>query len=134
MKKIIIKIRNGLAGLLNRLAKKLYVPEPKKKYVRKGMRRTVAILLLVGLFGCTPAQEPVQTIINYTDNSQTIQVAGDGNQLSATSDIQAQQTSTPTQTTENTTQNDMWKFWVVFLFVAIGGGALLYWYQKKRVL
>lgn len=93
------------------------------------------ILIAFVLFGCTPSQEPVQTVINYTDNSQTIQVAGDGNQLAATSDIQAaEQTATPTQTTENTTKNDMWKFWVVLLFVAIGGGVLLYWYQKKKVL
>ena len=135
MRKTIVKIRNKLSSVLYKLAKKLYVPEPKKKFVRKGMRRTFAVLLLVGLFGCIPSQEPVQTVINYTDNSQTIQVAGDGNQLSATSDIQAaEQTATPTQTTENTTKNDMWKFWVVLLFVAIGGGVLLYWYQKKKVL
>lgn len=134
MKKIIVKFRNKLSSVLCKLAKKLYVPEPKKKFVRKGMRRTFTVLLLVGLFGCTPSQEPVQTVINYTDNSQTIQVAGDGNQLAATTDIQAEQTTTPQQTTENTTEDNMWIFWLVLLGVAIGGGYLLYWYQKKRIL
>lgn len=134
MKKIIIRIRNGLAGLFKYLAKKLYVPEQKIKYVRKGMRKTVAVLLLVGLFACEPTQKPSQTVINYTDNSQTIQVAGDGNQLAATTDIQAEQTTTPQQTTENTTEDNMWIFWLVLLGVAIGGGYLLYWYQKKRIL
>lgn len=134
MSKIIVKIRNKLSSVLYKLAKKLYVPEPKKKFVRKGMRRTFVVLLLVGLFGCTPSQEPVQTVINYTDNSQTIQVAGDGNQLAATTDIQAEQTTTPQQTTENTTEDNMWIFWLVLLGVAIGGGYLLYWYQKKRIL
>lgn len=133
MKKIIIKLRNKLSSVLYTLAKKLYVPEPKKKFVRKGMRKTVAVLLLIGLFGCAPKQEPVQTVINYTDNSQTIQVAGDGNQLAATTDIQAEQTTTPQQTTENTTEDNMWIFWLVALGVAIGGGYLLYWYYKKRV-
>ena len=134
MRKIIVKIRNKLSSVLYTLAKKLYVPEPKKKFVRKGMRKTVAVLLLIGLFGCAPKQEPVQTVINYTDNSQTIQVAGDGNQLAATTDIQAEQTTTPQQTTENTTEDSMWIFWGVLLFAAIGGGVLLYWYQKKRFL
>lgn len=133
MKKIIIKLRNKLSSVLYTLAKKLYVPEPKKKFVRKGMRKTVAVLLLIGLFGCAPRQEPVQTVINYTDNSQTIQVAGDGNQLAATTDIQAEQTTTPQQTTENTTEDNMWIFWLVVLGVAICGGYLLYRYYKKRI-
>lgn len=90
------------------------------------------VLLLVCLFGCAPSQEPVQTVINYTDNSQTIQVAGDGNQLSATTDIQAEQTTTPQQTTENTTEDNMWKFWLVVFAVLCG--VALYWYQKKRIL
>ena len=92
------------------------------------------ILIAFVLFGCTPSQEPVQTVINYTDNSQTIQVAGDGNQLAATTDVQTAQTSTPQQTTENTTEDNMWIFWLVLLGVAIGGGYLLYCYQKKRIL
>ena len=134
MKKIIVKIRNGLAGLFKYLAKKLYVPEQKIKYVRKGMRKTMAALLLVGLFACEPTQKPVQTVINYTDNSQTIQVAGEGNQLSTTSDIQAQQTSTPTQTTENTTKSDAWLFWLIFILISAGIVVGVYWYQKKRIL
>ena len=134
MKKFIIKFRNKLSSVLYKLAKKLYVPEPKKKFVRKGMRRTFAVLLLVGLFGCTPSQEPVQTVINYTDNSQTIQVVGEGNQLAATTDVQTAQTTTPQQTTENTTEDNMWIFLLVLLGVAIGGGYLLYRYQKKRIL
>ena len=132
MKKIIVKIRNKLSSVLYKLAKKLYVPEPKKKFVRKGMRKTVAVLLLVGLFGCAPKQEPVQTIINYTDNSQTVQVAGDGNQLAAKTDVQAEQTSTPQQTTEDTTEDGMWKFWLVVLVVLCG--FVFYWYKNKRIL
>ena len=90
------------------------------------------ILIAFVLFGCTPSQEPVQTVINYTDNSQTIQVAGDGNQLAATTDVQAEQTTTPTQTTEETTEDGMWKLWLVVFAVLCG--VALYWYQKKRIL
>lgn len=94
----------------------------------------IIIVLCLLLSGCLMGQKPVQTVINYTDNSQTIQVAGDGNQLAATTDVQTAQTTTPQQTTENTTEDNMWIFWLVLLGVAIGGGYLLYWYQKKRVL
>lgn len=92
----------------------------------------VVSILLIKLMACAPTQEPVQTIINYTDNSQVVQVVGDNNQMDATSDIQAQQTSTPTQTTEETTEDEMWKFWLVVFVIACGVG--LYWYKKKRIL
>ena len=93
----------------------------------------VLSVISIILVSCTPTQEPVQTIINYTDNSQVVQVVGDNNQLDATSDIQAaEQTATPTQTTEETTEDGMWKFWLVVFAVLCG--VVLYWYQKKRML
>lgn len=92
------------------------------------------ILLLLCFFGCSPKQEPSQTVINYTDNSQIVQVVGDNNQMAATSDVQAgSQSATPTQTTENTTKDNA-MFWVLFMFVAIGIAIYVYQYQKKRVL
>lgn len=96
--------------------------------------RFITIFLFFLLIGCTPSQEPVQTVINYTDNSQTIQVVGDSNQLSATTDVQAQQTSTPQQTTENTTKDSMWIFWLIVVCALVGGGYLYYWYRKKRII
>ena len=90
------------------------------------------ILLILCFFGCSPKQEPVQTVINYTDNSQTVQVIGDNNQMDATSDVQAaEQSATPTQTTENTTKDNT----LIFLIIAgIILGVGIYWYQKKRIL
>jgi len=96
--------------------------------------RFITVFLFFLLNACTPSQEPVQTVINYTDNSQTIQVVGDSNQVGATTDVQTSQTSTPHQTTENTTEDNMWIFWLVLLGVAIGGGYLYYWYRKKKVI
>ena len=90
------------------------------------------ILLLLCFFGCSPKQEPVQTVINYTDNSQIVQMVGDNNQMTATSDVQAgSQSATPTQTTENTTKDNT----LIFLIIAgIILGIGIYWYQKKRIL
>lgn len=90
------------------------------------------ILLLLCFFGCSPRQEPSQTVINYTDNSQIVQVVGDNNQMAATSDVQAgSQSATPTQTTENTTKDNT----LIFLIIAgIILGVGVYWYQRKRIL
>lgn len=90
------------------------------------------LLVLMFLFACSPNQEPAQTVINYTDNSQIVQVVGDNNQMDATSDVQAaEQSATPTQTTENTTKDNT----LIFLIIAgIILGVGIYWYQKKRVL
>jgi len=98
------------------------------------MSKKVIIFILFVLFGCVPIQKPTQSIINYTDNSQTIQVVGDSNQMSATTDVQAQQTSTPKQTTENTTKDSMWIFWLIIVCALVGGGYLYYWYRKKRII
>ena len=92
------------------------------------------ILILLCLFGCSPKQEPNQTVINYTDNSQIVQVVGDNNQMAATSDVQAgQQSATPTQTTENTSKSDA-IFWVMFVLISACIAVGVYWYQKKRIL
>ena len=90
------------------------------------------LFILLFLFACSPNQEPAQTVINYTDNSQIVQVVGDNNQMDATSDVQAaEQSATPTQTTENTTKDNT----LIFLIIAgIILGIGIYWYQKKRVL
>jgi len=93
--------------------------------------KKIFLTVLVFLCGCVPSQKPSQTIINYTDNSQTIQVAGDGNQVSPTSEIMAQQNATPTQTTEETTKDDMW---ILLLIILLVSGCILYFYQKKRLL
>ena len=100
------------------------------KMSRKAKMKKLLILPIL-LFACTPKQEPVQTIINYTDNSQTIQVAGDGNQLAATTDIETAQTAKPEQTTENVKEDNMWIVWVLVLVAIVGA---IYWYQKKRIL
>ena len=49
-----------------------------------------AILLIstVLLNGCGSRQEPAQTVINFTDNSQLVQVVGDNNNMAATTDVQ----------------------------------------------
>ena len=92
------------------------------------------ILLLLCFFGCSPKQEPSQTVINYTDNSQIVQVVGDNNQMAATSDVQAgSQSATPTQTTENTTKDNA-IFWVMFVLISACIAVGVYWYQKKRIL
>ena len=83
------------------------------------------IFLFLILVGCVPAQKPNQTIINYTDNS--IQLCGDNNQVS--SEPVAQQTAEPTQTTEEVTKDEMWKFWVIVL-IAIGCIVLYKKYKK----
>lgn len=90
------------------------------------------LLLILCLFGCSPKQEPTQTVINYTDNSQIVQVVGDNNQMTAASDVQAgSQSATPTQTTENTTKDNTLIFLIIAgIILAIG----VYWYQRKRVL
>ena len=88
--------------------------------------------LILFLAACTPTQEPAQTVINYTDNSQTVQVVGDGNNMAATTDVQTAQTSTPQQTTENTTEDNMYIFWLVVLGLGFAVG--LYFYLKKKVL
>lgn len=93
------------------------------------MKKYALILLLAA---CTPAQEPAQTVINYTDNSQTVQVVGDGNNMAATTDVQTAQTSTPQQTTENTTEDNMYIFWLVVLGLGLAVG--LYFYLRKKVL
>ena len=89
-------------------------------------------LLVLLLAGCGSQQEPAQTVINYTDNSQLVQVVGDNNQMAATSDVQAaEQSATPIQTTENTTKDNT----LIFLIIAgIILGVGIYWYQKKRIL
>lgn len=89
------------------------------------------LIILVFLFACSPKQEPSQTVINYTDNSQIVQVVGDNNQMAATSDVQAaEQSATPTQTTENTTKDNT----LIFLIIAgIILGVGIYLYQKKRI-
>ena len=103
------------------------------KQFRK-IRFALLLILTLLLNGCSPKQEPAQTVINYTDNSQVVQVVGDNNQMAATSDVQAgQQSATPTQTTENTTKDNA-MFWVMFMFVAIGIAVYIYQYQKKRIL
>lgn len=90
------------------------------------------ILLLLCFLGCSPKQEPNQTVINYTDNSQIVQVVGDNNQMAATSDVQAgSQSATPTQTTENTTKDNTLMF-LIIAGIILGVG--IYWYQKKRIL
>ena len=90
------------------------------------------IFILLCLFGCSPKQEPSQTVINYTDNSQVVQVVGDNNQMAATSDVQAgQQSATPTQTTENTTKDNTLMF-LIIAGIILGIG--IYWYQRKRIL
>ena len=92
------------------------------------------LFIIMFLFACSPKQEPAQTVINYTDNSQIVQVVGDNNQMDATSDVQAaEQSATPTQTTENTTKDNT-IFWVMFILISVGIAVGIYWYQKKRVL
>lgn len=94
----------------------------------------IIILFLLCFFGCSPRQEPSQTVINYTDNSQIVQVVGDNNQMAATSDVQAaEQSATPTQTTENTSKSDAW-FWITFILITIAIAVGIYWYQRKRIL
>ena len=89
------------------------------------------LLIFLLLAGCGSKQEPAQTVINYTDNSQLVQVVGDNNNMAATTDVQASQTATPQQTTENTTQDNT----LIFLIIAgIILGVGIYWYQKKRLL
>lgn len=90
------------------------------------------ILFIIGsLHGCGSQQEPAQTVINFTDNSQLVQVVGDNNNMAATTDVQASQTATPEQTTENTTEDNT----LIFLIIAgIILGIGIYWYQKKRLL
>lgn len=88
-------------------------------------------LLVLLLAGCGSQQEPAQTVINFTDNSQLVQVVGDNNNMAATTDVQASQTATPQQTTENTTEDNT----LIFLIIAgIILGVGIYWYQKKRLL
>lgn len=92
-----------------------------------------ALLLIstVLLNGCGSKQEPAQTVINFTDNSQLVQVVGDNNNMAATTDVQASQTSTPQQTTEDTTEDNT----LIFLIIAgIILGVGIYWYQKKRII
>lgn len=92
-----------------------------------------ALLLIstVLLNGCGSRQEPAQTVINFTDNSQLVQVVGDNNNMAATTDVQASQTSTPQQTTEDTTEDNT----LIFLIIAgIILGVGIYWYQKKRII
>ncbi len=92
------------------------------------------LLLILCLFGCSPRQEPTQTVINYTDNSQIVQVVGDNNQMATTSDVQAaEQSATPMQTTENTSKSDT-LFWVTMIIISLCIAFGIYWYQKKRVL
>ena len=94
------------------------------------MKHFTILLVLTFLQSCVPNQKPAQTIINYTDNS--IQLVGDGNQVS--SELMAQQTATPTQTTDNTTKSGAWIFWLIMVIGTVGSVVLLYWYQKKRLL
>lgn len=92
-----------------------------------------ALLLIstVLLNGCGSKQEPAQTVINYTDNSQVVQVVGDNNNMAATTDVQASQAATPQQTTEDTTEDNT----LIFLIIAgIILGVGIYWYQKKRII
>ena len=89
------------------------------------------LILTVLLNGCGSQQEPAQTVINFTDNSQLVQVVGDNNNMAATTDVQASQTSTPQQTTENTTEDNTLIFLII---VGIILGIGIYWYQKKKVI
>lgn len=93
---------------------------------------SVLILFIIGLlYGCGSKQEPAQTVINFTDNSQLVQVVGDNNNMAATTDVQASQTATPQQTTENKEEDNT----LIFLIIAgIILGVGIYWYQKKRLL
>ena len=91
----------------------------------------IVIVLCLLLSGCLMGQKPAQTVINYTDNSQTVQVIGDNNNMTTTTDVQTAQTSTPQQVTENTTKDNMWIFWLVLLGVIIVG--CIYIYKKKRL-
>ena len=104
----------------------------KSKYFRKYIIVFIILFIMLCVFGCSPRQEPSQTVINYTDNSQIVQVVGDNNQMDATSDVQAaEQSATPTQTTENTTKDNT----LIFLIIAgIILGVGIYLYQKKRIL
>ena len=77
---------------------------------------------------CAPRQEPVQTVVNYTDNSQIIQVLGDNNELKPKTDIQAQQTTKPQQTAENTTKNGMWIYWTIISVALVIG---IYIFRKR---
>lgn len=100
------------------------------KYVLIG----TILLVILCLCCCSPRQEPAQTVINYTDNSQIVQVVGDNNQMVATSDVQAgSQSATPTQTTENTSKSDTF-FWVTMIIISLCIAFGIYWYQKKRIL
>lgn len=95
------------------------------------MHFAILLILTVLLNGCGSQQEPAQTVINFTDNSQLVQVVGDNNNMAATTDVQASQTSTPQQTTEDKTEDNT----LIFLIIAgIILGVGIYWYQKKRLL
>lgn len=91
--------------------------------------RIFLVLLLLG--GCVSAQKPNQTVINYTDNSQIIQVVGDSNNMSAVSDTKSEQTASADQKNEQTTKNGMWIFWLVVLGVVSLGCVFLYFYLTK---
>lgn len=95
------------------------------------MKKFIILLILLFLQACGSKQEPAQTVINYTDNSQLVQVVGDNNNMAATTDVQASQTATPQQTTENKEEDNT----LIFLIIAgIILGVGIYWYQKKRLL
>lgn len=91
------------------------------------MKIFLFVLFLV-VCACAPRQEPVQTVVNYTDNSQTIQVLGDNNELKPKTDITAQQTTKPQQTAENTTKNGMWIYWTIISVALVVG---IYVFRKR---
>lgn len=131
----VIKQRNKLGNWLFKLAKRVYVAEKKPKFTRKKpLGRTFCVLLIVGvLAGCGTKQTPVQQTINYTDNRQITQVAGDGNQLAATSDVQADQSAVPEQTTETKSGGGFWLFMFGLLcgLGAAAAGVVGYLYFTK---
>lgn len=130
----VLKQRNKFGNWLFKLAKKVYVAEKKTKFVRKKVKGAACLVLFLGFMaGCT-RQVPVQTTINYTDNSQMTQVAGDGNHLAATSDITSQQSAAPEQKTEAKSGGLFWLFMLGMLsgIILSAAGVAAYFYVKKK--
>ena len=100
------------------------------KYFCK-MHFAILLISTILLNGCGTRQEPAQTVINFTDNSQLVQVVGDNNNMDATTDVQTAQTATPQQTTENTEKDNTL---LILLILGIILGVGIYWYQKKKLI